>query len=213
MAPKFFFGHKGDVKNNMFFLDHTTVCYPCGHNIVFYSIDDKSQKFIPGIEGSEGITAMALSPNRKQLAVCEGSSKAICSVYNVGKMLETFKEKKSASSVYDQATIKKKRVLVSSDYAAKAFISVDFCQANEKLLVTLGDDARIVVWQYDKQKCIASEVIQLTTTSSILRQVSFSNLNPSVILVTGKDVYKYYHLTDMNQLKMNHGTFSRKDES
>jgi len=42
-------------------------------------------------------------------------------------MLETFKEKKSAASVVtDQATIKKRRMMVSSDYAAKAFISVDF---------------------------------------------------------------------------------------
>ena len=146
MQPKFFFGHKGDVRNNLFFLDHSTVCYPCGHNIVFYSIEDKSQKFIPCIEGSEGITAMALSSNKKQLAVCESATKAICAVYNVGKMMETFREKKSANSVIDQATIKKRKLLCSTDYGAKAFISCDFSSANEKLLVTLGDDCRIVVW-------------------------------------------------------------------
>lgn len=166
MTPKFFFGHKGDVKGNLFWLDNSTVCYPCGHNIIFYNTDDKTQKFIPGIEGSEGITAMALSHNRKSLAVCEQSTKAICSVYNVGKMLETFKEKKSASSVIDQVTIKKRRVLLSSDYAATKFISVDFCQMNEKLLVTLGDDGRIVVWQYDKQKALASDVMTLTSPLS-----------------------------------------------
>jgi hypothetical protein len=42
VAPKFLFGFKGDVKNNLFFLDHNMVCYPCGHNIVFYKIDDQS---------------------------------------------------------------------------------------------------------------------------------------------------------------------------
>ena len=42
VAPKFLFGFKGDVKNNLFFLDHNMVCYPCGHNIVFYRIDDQS---------------------------------------------------------------------------------------------------------------------------------------------------------------------------
>jgi hypothetical protein len=41
---------------------------------------------------------MALSANRKQLAVCEKATKAICSIYNVGKMLETLKEKKHGSS-------------------------------------------------------------------------------------------------------------------
>ena len=69
---------------------------------------------------------MALSHNRKYLAVCEQATKAICSVYNVGKMMETFKEKKSSNVVIDQATIKKRRILVSTDYSAKCFISVDF---------------------------------------------------------------------------------------
>ena len=42
MTPKFFFGHKGDVRGNLFFLDNNTVCYPCGHNVVFYSMDEKN---------------------------------------------------------------------------------------------------------------------------------------------------------------------------
>lgn len=42
---------------------------------------------------------MALTANRKQLAVCEKAQKAICSVYNVGRMLEIMKEKKSGSGV------------------------------------------------------------------------------------------------------------------
>ena len=42
---------------------------------------------------------MALSHNRKQLAVCEAATKAICAVYNVGKMMDTFKEKKSAANM------------------------------------------------------------------------------------------------------------------
>lgn len=163
-TPKFMFGHKGDVRNNLHFLDNTTVCYPVGHNVVFYSIDDKSQNFLPGIEGSEGITALALSANRKQLAVCEKSAKAICSVYNVGKMLETFKDsqsKKLGSSTYDQATIRKRKVLISNDSTARAFISADFSATNDKLLVTLGDDLSIIVWQFDKMKCLALETLQL----------------------------------------------------
>lgn len=71
--PRFFFGLKGDVKNNVFFVEDNTVVYPCGHNVVIYNMQDKSQRYIPGIEGSEGITAMALSPSRKYLAVCEQS--------------------------------------------------------------------------------------------------------------------------------------------
>jgi len=214
VAPKFLFGHKGDVNGNLFFLDNQMVCYPCGHNIVIYSMESKQQKFIPGIEGSEGITAMALSHNRKHLAVCEMAKSAVVSVYNISKMLEFFRDKKTNEKVViDHANIKKKRMLCSSDYSAKSFISVDFSQQNEKMLVTLGDDGRIVVWQWDKQKCLAAEQIAITSPSQIMRHVSFSNVNQNVIIVTGKDVYKYYNLSDTNQLKCNHSTFSRKDDS
>lgn len=132
-----------------------------------YHIKDKIQKFIPGTEGSEGITAMALSHNRKQLAVCEASVRAFCSVYNVSKMLDMFKDSKTYHIVYDQVTIKKRKILCSQDYTARAFVSVDFCQGNEKLIVTLGDDCRVTVWQFDKQKCVATELIILSTSMAL----------------------------------------------
>jgi len=36
---------------------------------------------IPGIEGTEGITAIAVSKERKFLAVAEKSERALCTVY------------------------------------------------------------------------------------------------------------------------------------
>ena len=62
---------KSDVADNIFFLDDSQVVYPAGHNIVIYHMEEKTQRTYPCIEGSEGITAMALSENRKQLAVAE----------------------------------------------------------------------------------------------------------------------------------------------
>jgi len=37
------------------------VAYPCGHNVIVYYISEKMQRFIPGIEGSQGISALAVS--------------------------------------------------------------------------------------------------------------------------------------------------------
>jgi len=42
LSSKFLFGLKGDVKNNVYYLDDTTVLYPCGHNICIYNFDEKS---------------------------------------------------------------------------------------------------------------------------------------------------------------------------
>lgn len=63
-------------------------------------------KFI-GVEGSEGITALTVSQGKKFLAVCEKAERALC-------------------IVYDLATNKRKKILTSTDYNAREFISVAF---------------------------------------------------------------------------------------
>jgi WD40 repeat protein len=148
------FGVKSDVTNNILFVDDNYVIYPCGHNIVIYKIDDKTQRYIPGIQGSEGITALALSANKKWLAVCEKATKAICSVYNIAQFIAAQKEKKIF--VYDQNN-KKKRILVSSEYDSSRFISASFSNLNEKQIATLTGEPnyQVILWAWDKQKCIA----------------------------------------------------------
>jgi len=131
------FGLKGDVKTNIYYLDDQTVIYPCGHNVVFLNLDDKSQKYISGIEGSEGISAMALSPSKKFLAVCEKAEKAVCCVFDV-------------------ATQKRRKILTSTDYNSKEFVSVAFAPSAEKtMLVTLTaePDIKVILWTWDKAKC------------------------------------------------------------
>jgi len=111
------FGFNSEVKNNLIFLDDNTVIYPCGQNVVIYRIDDKSQRFIPAIQGAEGITCLAISKDRKTLAVCERAPKALCVIYNVGKMLEQIIEEvkmKKVTSIFTKI-IEKKKVLVSSE--------------------------------------------------------------------------------------------------
>jgi hypothetical protein len=99
---------------------------------------------------------MALTANRKNLAVCEKASKAICHIYNVGKLLETMKDKKQISGL-DQSIIKKKRLLVNAESNATHFISCDFCTENDRMLVTLDNEYKIAIWQWDKQKCMSVE--------------------------------------------------------
>ena len=41
-APRFFIGVKADVRNSVFYIDDDIILYPCGHNIILYSISDRS---------------------------------------------------------------------------------------------------------------------------------------------------------------------------
>ena len=60
-----------------------------------------------GVEGTEGITSIVVSPAKKYVAICEKAERALC-------------------TVYDLNTLKRKKTLTSSDYQAKEFLSVAF---------------------------------------------------------------------------------------
>jgi WD40 repeat protein len=194
VIPKFAFGIKGDMRNNIFFLDDQRIIYPCGHNVVILTIgDDKYQDYIPCIEGSEGITAMALSNNKSYLAVCERSERAICSIYAVNT--------------------KKRRKVITTDYITdKEFISVAFSHQNEKgHLVTLtgGQDGMVILWQWNKGKCIAYQKVGISEDQT-LYQASFNREDFNSLVVTGNGVYKYYKLKD-NGLRPEHSGLAKKE--
>ncbi len=66
------FGMKGDVVDNVHWIDESTVVYPAGHNVIVLNVESKVQRFIHGstdIAGAPGgisaITAMTVSPNKR----------------------------------------------------------------------------------------------------------------------------------------------------
>ena len=186
LIPKFSFGVKCDVKNNVHFLDDQRIIYPCGHNIVIFNNDDKTQQYIPGIEGSEGITAMALSPSKKFMAVCERAERAICAIYDI-------------------TTQRRRKILTSSDCLSKEYISVAFSNQSEKshILTLSGEpDWMIILWQWDKSKCLAFQRVGVSGSQQ-LYQCSFNNQDTNSMVVTGNGVYKYYKMKD-NGIKVEH---------
>lgn len=74
-APSLFlrhvFGLRGSVRDNIHFIEDVTVVYPAGRNVVVYNIEQKTQRFISGSPDSDGISAIAVSANRKLIAVAE----------------------------------------------------------------------------------------------------------------------------------------------
>merc|ERR550514_538522 len=65
------FGVKADVKSNVHFAEETQIIYPAGHNTILYYTDQKMQRFFNGIEGTDEITCLAVSPSKRFLAVAE----------------------------------------------------------------------------------------------------------------------------------------------
>lgn len=69
------FGLRREVTGNVAYHDEQTIVYPSGTNCVLYNIDQKQQKFIQGSEKSRPMTAMALSQNRRYVAIAERGDK------------------------------------------------------------------------------------------------------------------------------------------
>ena len=59
------FGLKGDVTDNIHYVDENHVVYPVGNNTVLMNTEDRKQKFINGTENTEGITALAVTPSKR----------------------------------------------------------------------------------------------------------------------------------------------------
>ena len=62
VSPRFIFGVNGGMKNNLYLLEDHRLMYTAGHNIVVYNVEDKSQYFLSGSEGTMGISTIAISP-------------------------------------------------------------------------------------------------------------------------------------------------------
>ena len=75
VSPRFIFGVNGEIRNNLHLIEEHKLLYTAGHNVVVYSTDEKNQYFLPGQEGTEKITAIAVSFSKRYLAVCERTTK------------------------------------------------------------------------------------------------------------------------------------------
>lgn len=104
-APSLFlrhvFGLKGSVKDNIHFLEDVTVVYPAGRNVIVYNTEQKMQRFIGGTPESDGISAIAISANRKLIAVAE---KPMSSRGTVTPSKEVYSEKSTTIQSHGEAS-------------------------------------------------------------------------------------------------------------
>ncbi len=136
---KFSFGLKGDVATNVWYLDEQSIIYPVGANLVIFNIDQKAQKFIPGSAGSEGMTALAVSPNKRYAAIAEKRSE------------------KPTIAIFDLTTLRRRKVLSVSESSSQEFVSIAFSPDSKYLISQLAaPDWTLTYWHWEKAKVMAS---------------------------------------------------------
>lgn len=155
--PKYSFGLKGDVAKNIWYLDEQSILYPSGANLIIFNIDQKVQRFIPCSLGSDGMTSIAVSPNKRYAAVAEK------------------RNEKPVIMVIDLTTLKKKKTLVVTEpVSSTTIISIAFSPDSKYLVSQLScPDWTLAYWHWEKNKCMATTKSNAVTNHRV-NQVSKS---------------------------------------
>ncbi|CAI2371694.1 unnamed protein product [Moneuplotes crassus] len=195
VSQRFVFGINGEFKNSLFLIEDHRVVYTAGHNVVVYNTEDKSQYFYAGSEGTQGITAISLSPNKGYIAICEKADKAQC-------------------SIFDTNTSRRRKTLTAEDLNSTEFISVAFSPVNERSnLITLSGepDWSLMFWKWDKLKIQAQISVSVTGPTDGYLQATFNPHDPYCIVITGGGLYKYFRVKD-TEIEPDHTQLNNKDE-
>jgi cilia- and flagella-associated protein 57 len=95
-----------EVSNNVHYLDENTVAYPAASAMVVCKTDVKSQMFIPLTPECKGVTAMAISPDRRFMAVAEaGEESPTISIID----LQTLKKRKGLQTRLVESHVRSQR--------------------------------------------------------------------------------------------------------
>lgn len=177
----YIFGVQQGVSGNVNYLDEQTVLFPSGNQFVRFNIDQKQQKFIAGSEKCSGMSAVAISPNRRYIAIAEEGDKPQITIWDL---------------VHDQS--RKRKVLTVPELEADGFVSLAFSPDSKYLIAqSRAPDWMLVLWSWEKAKQMA----QLRTSSMAtfpIYQVSFNPRDNTQICVSGNQIFKLFRYTDGN---------------
>jgi len=133
------FGVKTGVAGNICYQDEQTIVYTSGAYCVLYNIDQKLQKFIPVSEKGNSMTAITVSPNRRYVAIAERG------------------EEKATITIFDLHTLRRKKVLSSSEVQSTEYVSLAFSPDSKYLIAQGGKpDWTLLYWTWEKSKIMAT---------------------------------------------------------
>ena len=183
---KHVFGLRGGVVGGIAFQDEQTLVYPAGSNIVLYNVEQKVQRFIAGSEKAQNVTAMAITPNRRYIAIAEKGDKS------------------ATITIYDVHTLKRKKVLSAADLGISEFVSLAF-SPDSKYLASQGGKPEwtLMYWMWEKSKVMASVKASNPQSNAPVTQVAFNPQDNTVVSVVGQGTLKVFRFTEGN-LKLLH---------
>lgn len=181
------FGVCEDVKDGVHYLDEDFIVWVAGESLVLLDTQQGTQELVPCTPGCEGVTAMALAPSRRLLAVAESGKTPYIVIY-----------------LFDPTAsprIRRRSVLHLSEVGSNEFVSLSFSQ-DGRYLVALGGfpEWKLVYWDVEKHKMLAHdsalENTMVAKDQRHLKQCSISSYDPTLVCVTGRGCVKFFSYSE-----------------
>ena len=184
LSKRHAFGIKSDVSGCINWLDDHTLIYPVGRNVVMHNVQSNAQKFFLTSERTDAISAIALSPNKKFIAIAESGEHP-------------------QVQIVDTTTRKRRKVLNVSDLGSDRFVALHF-SADGRHLVTQGGAPQwnLLYWNWERSKPLAQ--VQVTRDkgqpaprdAQLVTHVSINPRDPQHVVVSGNGLFRFYRYVD-----------------
>ncbi|XP_054689063.1 cilia- and flagella-associated protein 57 isoform X1 [Grus americana] len=184
--PVAVFGCRPRVAGGVCFLEDQVVLHAAGAGCLRFHLEQKWHKFIPGTEKSRGVQALAVSPDRRYLAVSERvAEQPVLTVYEL-------------SSV----PARRRRTLAAAELPAREAVSLAFSPDCRYLAAaTAPPEGHLTYWLWEKQRLVAA--VRVESPGSGVCQVSFSPQDNAQVCITGNGFFKLFKYSEGTLKQMN----------
>uniref|UniRef100_A0A8C3K055 Cilia and flagella associated protein 57 n=1 Tax=Calidris pygmaea TaxID=425635 RepID=A0A8C3K055_9CHAR len=165
--PVAVFGCRPRVAGGVCFLEDQVVLHAAGTGCLQLHLEQKWHKFIPGTEKSRGVQALAVSSNRRYLAVSETVAD----------------QPVLAVSELSEVAARRRRTLAAAELPAREVVSLAFSPDCRYLAaLTPPPEGHLTYWLWEKQRLLAAVPVE----------VSFSPEDNAQVCITGNGFFKLF---------------------
>ncbi|XP_066249993.1 cilia- and flagella-associated protein 57 [Euwallacea similis] len=193
LEPRLIAGLETSIKGNIHFLSDDEVVYPVGSVVAVHNLKVKKQKYIKLSEKGKNLTHVAVSPDKKLIAIVETTEK--CPVV----------------TLWCAETYKKKRTLVlptDKDIIATRYAAVDFTFNSKHIIVVTGEpDWSLYCFRCDQGRLESFARANNANNTGTVVQVACNPNDANQLVVIGNSVLRCLGCTEYTWRQFGYNKF------
>ena len=161
LVREFMIGIRSDVFGSLHYLAEDKILYISGNVVVISNLISRKQEFIKCSPNMDEITGIALSPNRRVIALLERN------------------EEKGIVTLYDSIHLRKTKVLYDEKQPIKKINHISFSN-DSKSCVVLGNEPEsyLTVWNIEKKATEIIASMKLGTPANEKKKLHGADFSP-----------------------------------